>query len=320
MKFFIFLNPLRMSLTHPSLILWQFLLRSTFLRHLILSGTPLFFMNLFRLPPSLLYVMGANFRFWQECLHGLFKSHKSLLLIPWRCSARIRFWPCAFLSFHQRSPYASTFFCQLLSLCWQLCHLLLLLGPCCCWGHSRSADSTKALIWVLVSSSQSEQMWGLLLGEFPSSQPPVPPLLFTLILRFNLTPTFHGVTFDQTLFFFLNVCFRLRSGFSLFYRSYVVSRLSHGADPRSSCFFLHSFFSVSSHLCLTRWFLFCVHSPFMLSPISPRETFFVFPSFTPWNPSSFSVELTLPTQCFRSEPLFLAKVSLCCFGVFLPLP
>ena len=40
----------------------------------------------------------------------------------------------------------------------------------------------------------------------------------------------------------------------------------------------------------------------MLSSVSPTEVVFVCPPSSPWNPASFSVELTLSTSCSRSDP------------------
>ena len=51
-----------------------------------------------------------------------------------------------FSFFRQWSPNVSTYFPQLFSLCWWTGRLVLFsLDPCCCGGHTRSSDWTRAL-------------------------------------------------------------------------------------------------------------------------------------------------------------------------------
>ena len=75
------------------------------------------------------------------------------------------------------------------------------LGPHCRGGHRRSFVLIGALARVLVSSSQFEQMGGLLLcGPHQANlQPNL--ILFSSHLCFNPTPIFLGFTFDCTLSF-----------------------------------------------------------------------------------------------------------------------
>ena len=75
--------------------------------------------------------------------------------------------------------------------------------PYCRADLTRSSVSIGALVGAVMSSSQSEKMWSLLLfSGSPPNQTPVPSFfLFSSRLRFNPTPTFLAVIFDCTLSF-----------------------------------------------------------------------------------------------------------------------
>ena len=68
---------------------------------LTLSSIPLFSTNSFRLASLLALLVGLNLSFLTGALVWFIKILKSLLSSPSRCSARIRSWPCTFLSLHQ---------------------------------------------------------------------------------------------------------------------------------------------------------------------------------------------------------------------------
>ena len=95
-KFCSFLSPFRMGLTNPGRALGRSCLLSIFPKLLTLSGIPPFSTNLFRLASVLALLVGLNLSF----LIGALKSQKPFLSSPSRCSARIRSWPCTFLSLH----------------------------------------------------------------------------------------------------------------------------------------------------------------------------------------------------------------------------
>ena len=67
---------------------------------LTLSSIPLFSTNSFRLASLLALLVGLNLSFLTGALVWFIKILKSLLSSPSRCSARIRSWPCTFLSLH----------------------------------------------------------------------------------------------------------------------------------------------------------------------------------------------------------------------------
>ena len=68
---------------------------------LTLSSIPPFSTNSFRLASLLALLVGLNLSFLTGALVWFIKILKSLLSSPSRCSARIRSWPCTFLSLHQ---------------------------------------------------------------------------------------------------------------------------------------------------------------------------------------------------------------------------
>ena len=99
-KFCTFLSPFRMSLTNPGRALEQSSLLSISLKLLTLSGIPLFSTNLFRLACILALLVGLNLSLLMGALLWSIKITKSFVSSPSRCSARIRSWPCTFLSLH----------------------------------------------------------------------------------------------------------------------------------------------------------------------------------------------------------------------------
>ena len=100
-KFCTFLSPFRMGVTYPGRALGRFSLLLIFRKLSTLCGTPPFSINSFRLASLLALLDGLNLSFLICALACLSKSQKSFLSSLSRCSARIRSWPCTFLSFHQ---------------------------------------------------------------------------------------------------------------------------------------------------------------------------------------------------------------------------
>ena len=137
-------------------------------------------------------------------MHGLSKSQKSFLSSPSRCSARIRSYPCTFLSlFINDFPAA-----------------LLSSVSCSLYADDLAIWSSSSSVSTAVEASQEAQFrlerwseyWCLPLNpskskaSFLSVDPhqahPQPNLLLlSSRLRFNPTPIFLGVTFNRTLFF-----------------------------------------------------------------------------------------------------------------------
>ena len=180
-----------MGLTNPGRALGRSCLLSISLKLLTLSGIPPFSINSFRLVSLLALLVGLNLSFligalaWSIKITKVvpFKSievfHKDpFLALYFSLSSLIIFWllcllPSAALftltiwlfgpplprSLLQWRPHKEL----LLSLRWRSGYLVLLsLGPYCSGGHTRSYDSIGALVWALVSFSQSKQTWGLL--------------------------------------------------------------------------------------------------------------------------------------------------------------
>ena len=116
-KFCFFLSPFRMRLTNPDRALERFSLLLTSQKLLTLSGTPPFSIISCRLASLLAFLVGFNLSFLIGVVAWFIKSQKSLFFSPSRGSARIRSWPCTFLSFHQCSSCFSAFYRQLLFLC-----------------------------------------------------------------------------------------------------------------------------------------------------------------------------------------------------------
>ena len=81
-KFFIFFNPFWIGLTNPSLALRRFLLLSISQKLSILSGTPPFFTNLFRLASLLALFIEPNFFFLLDALAWFFKI---TIVAPFKC-------------------------------------------------------------------------------------------------------------------------------------------------------------------------------------------------------------------------------------------
>ena len=105
--------------------------------------------------------------------------------------------------------------------------VFLPLGPHCGGGHTRSSVSIGALVWVPVSSSQSEQMSSSYLA--PGS------------VLIQLQP-FLGSS-STALFPFLNIYLRSRPNYFHFSRPYAVSPLPLGAPLKSpSLFSINLFF------------------------------------------------------------------------------
>ena len=100
-KFCSFLSPIWMGLTNPSLALERFLLRSTSLRPLTLSGISPFSTNLFWLASLLALLVGLNLSFLIGMPVWFIKITKVAPFNLSRCSAKIHSWSCTFVSFHQ---------------------------------------------------------------------------------------------------------------------------------------------------------------------------------------------------------------------------
>ena len=67
---------------------------------------------------------------------------------------------------------------------------------------------------------------------------------------------------------------------------------------------------VKPRLCRSSWRAFASTHPLMLPSTSLNEALLTFPLSSPWNLSSFTVESTFSSPCFRSDPLSLAKMRL----------
>ena len=72
-----------------------------FSKALDLPGIPFFATNFVSASLSFSLLVELNLSFVIGVLACFLKSRKPLLSSPSRCSARIRSWPCTFLSFHQ---------------------------------------------------------------------------------------------------------------------------------------------------------------------------------------------------------------------------
>ena len=95
-----FLSPFRMGLTNPGRAFGQFSLLSISLKLLTLSVISPFSINSFRLASLPALLIGLNLSFLIGALAWFIKSQKSFFSSLSRCSARIRCWPCTFLSIH----------------------------------------------------------------------------------------------------------------------------------------------------------------------------------------------------------------------------
>ena len=87
--------------TNPGWALGRSSLLSISQKLSILTGIPSFSINLFRLASLLALLVELNLFFVIGALVWFIKITKLLLLSSSRCSARIRSWPCTFLSLHQ---------------------------------------------------------------------------------------------------------------------------------------------------------------------------------------------------------------------------
>ena len=76
---------------------------------------------------------------------------------------------------------------------------------------------------------------------------------------------------------------------------------------------------VKPRLCRLSWRAFASTQPLMLRSTSSRAALLACPPFPPWNLPSFTVDSTLSTRSFRSDPLSLAKVRLSPTLTFSPL-
>ena len=99
-KFCFFLSPFRMGLTDPSLDFGQFSLQSTSLNFSNLSGTPLFFTNLFQLASLLALLLGFNLSFLIDVL-AFFKTSKVAPFESVEVLRKNQLLALSFLSFHQ---------------------------------------------------------------------------------------------------------------------------------------------------------------------------------------------------------------------------
>ena len=150
-----------MSLANPRRTLGRFLLLSTSPTLLTMCDILLFFTNSFWLASLLALLVRLSLSFLIGALRGLSKSPRGppFDFVEVFCKDWFLTLCFSFISFHQEYSSVFVFLRQLLSLCRQSGHLVLLpFGPCCDGDYSRSSDSTEALVGVLVSSSQSEQI------------------------------------------------------------------------------------------------------------------------------------------------------------------
>ena len=127
---------------------------------MILSGNLLSFTNLFRLASLLALFNWLNFFFLAGALMCFFKIMWVIFFEYVGVFCRDSFL-ALFL------PVSSTIFLRLYLLSSGTFFMLMtwpsgLFSLWCCGSYTRSSQSTWELVWALVSSSQSEKMWGLL--------------------------------------------------------------------------------------------------------------------------------------------------------------
>ena len=79
--------------------------------------------------------------------------------------------------------------------------VLLPLGRYCDEGRTKSSNSIGAMVWILVSSSQSKKCEDSFLSVDPHQANLQPNLFLFNSLNFNPTPSFLGIIFDHTLSF-----------------------------------------------------------------------------------------------------------------------
>ena len=160
-KFFIFFSPFRMGLTNPGRALGRFSLLLISLKLLTLSGILPFSTNIFRLASFLALLVGLNLFFLIGALLWFIEITKAA---PFESVEVLRKNPFLALYFSLFSSMIFLLLYLLPSAALQvfmltICYLVLLhLGPHCGGGQTRSFVSIGALVGVLVSSSQSEQM------------------------------------------------------------------------------------------------------------------------------------------------------------------
>ena len=93
-------QPFRMSLTNSARALGRSCILLISQKLLTLSGIPLFSTNSFRLASVFALLVELNFSFLIGAFAWFIKITKWFLSSLSRCSARIRSWPCSFLSLH----------------------------------------------------------------------------------------------------------------------------------------------------------------------------------------------------------------------------
>ena len=161
-----------MGLTNPARFLRRFLLQSTFPRLSTLSGLSLLFIILFRLASLLVSFVGLKSFLYDRRTSMVFQNHKSCFFTESvKVFQKDRSWLCTFLSFHGWSCCFSAFFLQLFFLCLYPGHLSGPPLPCSLllWRLYKELSFDWSAGMRCGIFIRSEQMWGLFLGESPSS-------------------------------------------------------------------------------------------------------------------------------------------------------
>ena len=186
------------------------------------------------------------------------------------------------------TPCVSTYFRQLHSLGWRPHHLVPPPQYLIVWGHTTMSDSTGALVWALVPSSQSEQIWDFFFVDsgytrlsFPQS------FLLPHVLRH---------IWQKLSFFFSSSTIRLQwvPGHSFIPKNDTADALPSGLGCSSN---------PQSHAVLSNLFI-----PFFY--YLGREAYCLIKFFNTQIPSLSTKELVLPldARCVLSRLRFHAKL------------
>ena len=225
-----------MGLTNPSLALARFLQRSTSPKLSTLSDIPPFSTNLFWQASLLAFLAGHNLSFLIGALAWFIKITE---VAPFESVEVFRKDPFLALYFSLFSSMIFVLLCLLPSASF----FILTIWPFgppprspLRWSYTRSVDWTGALIWVPVSSSQCEQMWGFfLLSESTPSFAQLPPL-------FQSHSNFSWGHLRPHFFPFVNMYLRWRPSSKLVARPYDVSLPPHEAPLKSPSVFCMKLF------------------------------------------------------------------------------
>ena len=253
-KFCFFLGPFRMGLTNPGRALGRFSLLLISLKLLTLSGIRPFSTNSFRLASLLALLVGLNLSFLIGALVWFFKITKAA--------------PFESVEVFRKDPFLALYFSLFIndlpaSLSSSVSCSLYADDLAIWFSFPSLPTAVEATQRALFRLERWSEYWCL---------PPNPSkceafffsvdphqanlLLLGFRLRFNLTPTFFGVTFDRTLSLFKHVS-SLKAKFFHVSRPYAVSLLPHGAPLRSpSLFCIKLFFGPLSLTLHSDGFLF----------------------------------------------------------------